>query len=35
LSSFEVYHSRLAYRLVREAYRLEERRRKEVRSYVV
>jgi len=35
LSGFEVYHSKLAYRLVREAFRLEKRRRKEARSYVV
>jgi hypothetical protein len=35
LSGFEVYHSKLAYRLMRQACRLEKKRCKRVRDYVV
>jgi len=35
LSGFALFEERLIYRMVREAMRLEKRRKKEVRSYVV
>jgi signal recognition particle GTPase len=35
LSGFEVYHSKVAYRLMRQACRLEKKRCKRVRDYVV
>jgi hypothetical protein len=35
LGAFSLYHEKLAYKMVKEAMRLERRRRREVRSYVV
>jgi hypothetical protein len=35
LGVFSLYHEKLAYKMVKEAMRLERRRRREVRAYVV
>jgi len=35
LGAFSLYHEKLAYKMVKQAMRLEKRRRREVRAYVV